>query len=68
MGPPGMSGEIVQRWTDTMVRLAKDADWLAGNAKLGGIPAVRSPQDTERFVREQHALYEKLVARLGLRE
>jgi tripartite-type tricarboxylate transporter receptor subunit TctC len=68
MGPPGMSPDIVQRWAEAMARLAKDPEWLAGNSKIGGVPAVRSPQETERFVREQHELYEKLAARLGLRE
>ena len=41
---------------------------LAGNEKLGGIPAVRSPAETDRFVREQYQLYERLADRLGLRQ
>ncbi len=34
-------------------KLAKDPDWQSGNAKLGGIAAIRSPADTERFVHKQ---------------
>ena len=50
------------------VRSLPDADWIAGNLKLGGIPAIRSPADTEKFVREQYELYEQLAVSLGIRE
>ena len=39
--------------------------WLAGDEKLGGIPAVRSPAETDKFVRDQYQLYERLAERLG---
>ena len=68
MGPPGLPREVVDRWVDTFAKLAKDADWQAGNARIGGIAAIRSPADTEKFVREQYELYEKLVATLGIRQ
>jgi tripartite-type tricarboxylate transporter receptor subunit TctC len=68
MGPPGMPKEVVDRWVDVFARLAKDPDWLAGNARLGGIAAIRSPAETEKFVREQYELYDKLVSALGIRQ
>ena len=68
MGPPGMAKEAVERWTEALGKLATDADWLAGNAKLGGIPAIRSAADTEKFVRDQYELYEQLAISLGVRE
>jgi tripartite-type tricarboxylate transporter receptor subunit TctC len=68
MGPPGMAKDVVQKWTQVLGRIATDADWLAGNAKLGGIPSIRSPADTEKFVREQYDLYEGLAVSLGIRE
>ena len=68
MGPPGLPKEIVDRWTDVFARLAKDADWQAGNARLGGIAAIRSPVETEKFVREQYELYARLVESLGIRQ
>ena len=43
-----------------------DADWIAGNARLSSIPAIRSPADTEKFMREQYELYEKLAVSLGI--
>jgi len=66
-GPPLLPQEVVERWTDALAKLARDADWLAGNEKLGGRPAIRSPAETETFVREQYQLYEQLALRIGLR-
>src|SRR6266704_2500719 len=68
MGPPGMAKAVVERWTEVLGKLASDPDWLAGNARIGGIPAIRSPAETEKFVREQHALYERLATSLNIRE
>ena len=67
-GPPGLPPEVVARWTDVMAKLARDPAWLAGVGKLGGIPAVRSPAETERFVRDQYRLYGPLAYRLGIRQ
>ena len=52
-GPPQLPREVVQRWSDALAKLARDPGWLAGNEKLGGIPAMRSSAETDRFVREQ---------------
>jgi tripartite-type tricarboxylate transporter receptor subunit TctC len=68
MGPPGLPKEVVDRWVNAFARLAKDADWQTGNARIGGIAAIRSPADTEKFVREQYELYDKLVTALGIRQ
>jgi len=68
MGPPGMAKEPRERWVEVMAKIAKDPDWLAGNARLGGIASVRSPAETERFVRDQYELYEGLATTLGIRE
>jgi tripartite-type tricarboxylate transporter receptor subunit TctC len=68
MGPPGLPKEVVDKWVDVFARLAKDTDWQSGNAKIGGIAAIRSPEATERFVREQYELYDKLVTSLGIRQ
>jgi len=68
MGPPGLPKDIVDRWADVFARLAKDRDWQSGNSKLGGIAAIRSKEDTEKFVREQYELYDRLVTTLGIRQ
>jgi tripartite-type tricarboxylate transporter receptor subunit TctC len=68
MGPPGLPREVVDKWTEVFARLAKDPDWQQGNARIGGIAAIRSPAETERFVREQYELYDKLIGALGIRQ
>ena len=68
MGPPGMTKEAQDKWIGVLGKMASDPDWLAGNARIGGIPAIRSPAETEKFVREQYELYERLATSLGIRE
>ena len=68
MGPPGLPREIVERWTGVYERLAKDADWQQGNARIGGIAAIRSPAESEQFMREQYELYNGLITTLGIRQ
>jgi tripartite-type tricarboxylate transporter receptor subunit TctC len=68
MGPPGMPKDVVDRWTAALAAVAKDPEWLSGIAKIGGIPAIRSPADTEKYVREQYELYDKLITTLGIRQ
>jgi tripartite-type tricarboxylate transporter receptor subunit TctC len=59
---------VVDKWTGVFAKLAADPDWQQGNARIGGVAAIRSPTETERFVREQFELYDKLVGTLGIRQ
>jgi tripartite-type tricarboxylate transporter receptor subunit TctC len=68
MGPAGLPREVVDKWVDVFAKLAKDPEWQLGNARLGGIAAIRSPAETEQFVREQNELYDKLATSLGIRQ
>lgn len=68
MGPPGLPKEVVDKWTEVFARLAKDAEWQLGNSRIGGIAAIRSPAESEQFVREQYELYDKLITVLGIRQ
>ena len=68
MGPGGLPKAVVERWIDVFAKLAKDPAWQAGNARIGGVAAIRSPADTEKYVREQYELYDKLVTALGIRQ
>ena len=68
MGPAGLPKAIVDKWADVFQKLAKDPDWQAGNARIGGIAAIRSPAETEKYVREQYEMYSKLAAALGMRQ
>jgi len=67
-GPPGLPPDVVNKWVDALKKVAADPDWAKGNASFGAIPAIRSPQDTEKFAKEQFDLYEKLGAQLGLKK
>jgi tripartite-type tricarboxylate transporter receptor subunit TctC len=68
MGPPGLPKEVVDRWTEVFAKLAQDADWQRGNARIGGIAAIRSPAESQNFMREQYELYDKLIGTLGIRQ
>lgn len=68
MGPPRLPQSVVNRWSEVFAKLAKDPDWQAGNARIGGVAAIRSPVETEKYVREQYELYDKLVTSLGIRQ
>jgi len=68
MGPPGTPKEVVERWTEVFAKLAKDPDWQQGNARIGGIAAIRSQAESEQFMREQYELYDKLITTLGIRQ
>lgn len=67
-GPPRLPKNIVERWREALAKLSHDPAWLAGVETLGGIPAVRSPDETDKFVRDQYQLYLQLAERLGLRQ
>jgi tripartite-type tricarboxylate transporter receptor subunit TctC len=68
MGPPGLPKEVVDKWTEVFARLAQDPDWQKGNARIGGVAAIRSPADSDKFVKEQYELYNGLVTTLGIRQ
>lgn len=66
-GPPGMNRDAVARWTEVLAAVAKDPQWLAGEERIGSIPRILPPAQTERFVREQFATYEALGRTLGVK-
>jgi tripartite-type tricarboxylate transporter receptor subunit TctC len=68
MGPPGLPKEVVDKWVEVFAQLAKDPEWQKGNARIGGVAAIRSPAESDQFVREQFELYDRLVGSLGIRQ
>ena len=68
MGPPGLPKEIVDRWSEVFARLAQDPEWQKGNARIGGIAAIRSAAESHKFMQEQYELYDSLVTTLGIRQ
>ena len=67
-GPPGLPAEVVTKWQAVLKEVAKDPNWSRGNDTVGAIPAIRSPQDTEKFAKEQFDLYSKLGTQLNLKK
>ncbi|MCC6533938.1 MAG: tripartite tricarboxylate transporter substrate binding protein [Burkholderiales bacterium] len=67
-GPPGLPQDVVRKWSEVMTRVANDGDWITGNANFGGVPAVRSPAETQRFAQTQYEFYNALVTSLGIRD
>jgi tripartite-type tricarboxylate transporter receptor subunit TctC len=68
MGPPGLPREVVDKWAEVFAKLANDPEWQKGNARIGGIAAIRSPAESNKFMQEQYELYSNLVTTLGIRQ
>jgi hypothetical protein len=54
---------VIQGWLEK-----QGLYWQAGNARIGGVAAIRLPAETEHYVREQYELHSKLVTALGVRQ
>lgn len=66
-GPPKLPTEVVKKWSEVLELANKDAGWLAGNVRYGGVPRILSPQDTEKFAATQYVAYSKLSSQLGIK-
>lgn len=68
LGPGGMPAPVIQRWKTILQEIAKDPQWIAEMAALGSIPTIGTSKDNEKFIKEQLALYQRLIPTLGMRE
>ena len=66
-GPPGLPKAVVDRWVRVLQAAAVDARWIAATESTGGIAQVLAPGETEKFVAEQFATYERLGKKLNLK-
>ncbi len=66
LGPPRMEQAALGKWVETLRAVAQDAAWRASEQKIGSIPRMLSPQETERFMGEQYDIYARLAAQLHL--
>jgi len=66
VGPPKMDQAALAKWVETLQAVAQDAGWRAAIQKIGSIPRILSPQETERFMGEQYETYARLAAQLHL--
>jgi tripartite-type tricarboxylate transporter receptor subunit TctC len=65
-GPPNMNPVALAKWTAVLRQVANDAAWIAGEEKIGSIPKILPPRETESFIAEQFKVYEQLGKRLNL--
>jgi tripartite-type tricarboxylate transporter receptor subunit TctC len=65
-GPPKMEPGVVRVWTDTLVKIAKDPQWIAATEKIGAVPRILPPADSAKFIQEQFETYFKLGKDLGI--
>lgn len=64
-GPPGLPKEIVEFWGGVLAKLKQSSAWQATVKTRGTIPSIKSPQETEAFVREQFTAYKSLSDVIG---
>jgi tripartite-type tricarboxylate transporter receptor subunit TctC len=67
VGPAGLPEGVKKKWRVIFEKLAKDPEWLKGNADFGGQSTLLTIKNPEQFVREQYTLYEQLISSLGIR-
>ena len=65
-GPPGLPDPVVEAWAAALGKLRQDAGWVAATRRVGSIPRLLAPAETQDYVRAQVALYRDLAKRLGL--
>lgn len=68
MAPAGLPADIKARWKKALEGLARDPAWIEQVKQRGAIQALGSANDNERFLKEQFALFDRLLLSLGLRE
>jgi len=66
VGPPKMDRAALTKWIETLRAVAQDPGWRGAEEKIGSIPRILSPQETERFMGEQYETYARLAAQLHL--
>lgn len=67
VGPPDMDESAVELWLDVMQKVKDDEKWRSTVTDLGSVPAVRSPEETREFVKNQYENFRGLVQKLDLR-
>lgn len=68
LGPANLPKPVVTRWQKALDQLANDPGWLAGIARLGEVPLIKTQKNSNQFIQEQTTFYEKLSIILTLRE
>jgi len=65
-GPPGLSGEVTNKWVGVLGKIKKDKAWNKLTKGLGSVPSIRNPADTKAFVKNQYETFKDLAEKLGM--
>jgi tripartite-type tricarboxylate transporter receptor subunit TctC len=65
-GPPKINPVALAKWTEVLRQVANDPAWIAGEEKIGSIPRILPPRETEVFVADQFKVYEQLGKQLNM--
>ena len=61
VGPPGLPAPVIARWREALKQAAKNPEWVAAMTELGAIPTIGTTKDSERFIKDQAELYQRLA-------
>lgn len=65
-GPPKMKAEVVNKWSAALQKIKTDKSWNKMTKRLGSIPAIMSPADTEKFAENQYKTFHAVAKRVGM--
>lgn len=65
-GPKDLPEDVVAAWVDVLGKISADDSWLEATGKLGSVPAVLSPADTQAFVEGQVQTFSSVAESLGM--
>ena len=65
-GPKNLDDEVVNKWSDVLLSIKKDAGWLKMTRDLGSVPMIMAPADTKAFVKTQYDVFSEVTERLDL--
>jgi len=68
IAPPNTDDNAIATLGDAMQKIKNDEAWQEQIYKLGAVPNVMSPEETEKFIKDQNKFYSQMVKRLDLRK
>ena len=64
-GPVGLPKQVVDYWAGVLARMKTSPAWLETVKRRGTIPSIMTPEETQKFVRDQYTAYRTLSNVIG---
>ncbi len=64
--PRNMPKEVVAAYADMLQKLKTDEEWLRTTRNLGALPAVMTPEESERFVMDQYDKFLRIGKKMDI--